>query len=132
VHVQDPQNPPTASAAAFPPPRTAERPFTPQQLDAISGWTRALNVCMVGVILLVVFLLPTDYGLVAVVAAALLQFIPTLGLTSVMRMRSALLWSILALIPYLGLIPLLIVSRKSTALLRRSGYRVGFLGARRH
>jgi hypothetical protein len=51
------------------------------------------------------------------------------NLSKKLKLRLAWLWTILTIIPLVGLIVLLVINSKATSALRASGVRVGFLGA---
>lgn len=104
-------------------------------LREIAARQRNLMYCILAYILLIVsqFVLPRDLGmfiagaaLIVSITAVVFVFMLSIALYNT---GVGVLLGVLTLIPLLGLVVLLVVNGKATAVLRQHGVRVGFLGA---
>jgi hypothetical protein len=117
-------------------PLNYQTPPPPQvDLRKIATRQRAIMLCILGEIVLFVVMAVAPTPLRPLVAlgigclgitASVFTFM--LG-TSVYGTGQGIMWGILSLIPYVGIIPLLIVNTKATNILRRHNIKVGLLGA---
>jgi hypothetical protein len=106
-----------------------------QDLYSIAIYQRIIIFCILAYLIAVVaqFAVPQELrivlGLVFMgVAVAATVFVFLLAI-KVYQVGLGVLLGILTLIPCIGLITLLIINGKATAVLQKHGYRVGFLGA---
>jgi hypothetical protein len=113
---------------------------TPEGIREIAGRQRVLILCILAGILILLGLIAGQRTLPPVVQLVLLLayygsaiagtvFVFLLA-TKIYGTGIGILLGILTLIPCIGLIVLLIVNGKTTAILKQNGVKVGFLGAR--
>jgi hypothetical protein len=120
----------------MPPTLNYAQPLQPQiDLQKVAMRQRAIMFCILGEIALIVVLygVPatmSPFVLLAILATSIIAsvFVFMLALL-VFNTTLGILLGILTLIPYLGIVPLLVVNRKATGILRQNNIRVGLLGA---
>lgn len=66
----------------------------------------------------------------ALLATTFAQVLLVIGLCRSLAVRSVVVWGVVTAVPYLGLIPLFLVSRKATKRLAAAGIPVGLFGAK--
>ena len=104
-------------------------------LRSVATYQKGILLCILAYLLLVVlqFALPPDVRFFLLLAAAALTITATVFVfllaTKVYSTGLGILLAILTLIPCIGLIVLLIINGKATAVLKAQGIRVGLLGA---
>lgn len=101
-------------------------------LREIAVWHRRFSLGILAIIvggLIVRGVDSTPLTVFALLATTFVQVLLVIGLCRSMAVRSVVLWGVVTAIPYLGLIPLFLMSRKATARLTAAGIPVGLLGA---
>ena len=104
-------------------------------LRSVATYQKGILVCILAYLLLVAlqFALPTEVRLFLALAAVAVSITATVFVfllaTKVYSTGLGVLLGILTLIPCVGLIVLLIINGKATAVLKAHGIRVGLLGA---
>ena len=112
-----------------PPPTTAS---VSGDLREIAVWHRRFSLGILAIIvggLVVRWVDSAPLTIFALLATTFLQVLLVIGLCRSMAVRSIVVWGIVTAVPYLGLIPLFLVSRKATKRLTAAGIPVGLLGA---
>lgn len=104
-----------------------------EEIRTLALWHRRFTLGILAMMVGVACLLASSsvaLKLFAILANGFLQVLLTIGLCRALRSRAAVLWALTAVVPYLGLIPLLLVSRRATKRLKQAGVPVGLLGAK--
>jgi len=102
-------------------------------LRGLAIWHRRFTLGMLAIIVGALFVRTADstpLTVFALLATTFLQVLLVVGLCRAMTSRATVLWAIVTAVPYLGLIPLLLVSRRATKRLKAAGVAVGLLGAK--
>lgn len=97
-----------------------------QDLLEIAKWQK----CMIWMILVSIGVMyfAAEHILPAAVGGGIVQFYFVYKLTSAPRLPLVLVFGVF--IPYLGLIPLLVINQKATRRLQENGFQVGLMGVR--
>ena len=107
----------------------------PEDVRAVAVYQKGILVCILVNILAVIgqFVLPASFGFVpttGIIGAGLVGVVLVFLLAvKVYGVLIGVLLGLLTFLPCLGLLVLLIVNSKATAVLRQNGHRVGLLGA---
>lgn len=102
-------------------------------LREVALWHRRFSLGILAIILGGLFVRAADSApltVFALLATTAVQVLLVVGLCRSMKMGSIPMWGVATAIPYLGLIPLFLVSRKATKQLSAAGTSVGLLGAK--
>ena len=102
-------------------------------LRELAVWHRRFSLGILTIIVGGLFVRAADSApltIFALLATTFLQVLLVIGLCRSMRLSSIVAWGVATAIPYLGLIPLFLVSRKATKRLSAAGIPVGLLGAK--
>ena len=106
-----------------------------EDLRSVAQYQKGIMVCILIYLILVFvqFAIPDELGLLLVIGVIALGLTGTVFVfllsTKVFSTGVGILLGILTLVPCIGLITLLIVNGRATAILKRNGIRVGLLGA---
>lgn len=102
-------------------------------LREVAVWHRRFSLGILAIIIGGLIVRGADSApltIFALLATTFLQVLLVVGLCRSMRSGSIVVWGAATAIPYLGLIPLFLVSRKATKRLSAAGIPVGLLGAK--
>jgi hypothetical protein len=105
-------------------------------LRSIATYQKVIVLCILVYLIAVIarFVLPTGLGLILMFAVGGVGIVATVFVfllaTKIYTTGVGILLGVLTLIPIVGLIVLLIVNGKATAILKSNGIKVGLLGAR--
>jgi hypothetical protein len=103
---------------------------------SIAIYQKGILVCILVYIIIIVsqFLIPQQFRFVLALVVLVVSIIDTVFIflltTKIYGVGLAVVLGLLSLIPFVGLIVLLIVNGKATSILRSHGVRVGLMGAR--
>ena len=102
-------------------------------LRDVALWHRRFSLGILAIIIGGLFVRAADFApltVFALLATTSLQVLLVVGLCRSLKLGSIVIWGVATAIPYLGLIPLFLVSRKATKRLSTAGIPVGLLGAK--
>lgn len=100
-----------------------------EDLRKVAVYQRGMILCILVNILLYVGMLMFPVLQIAYIIVAIVQLVFVFGLASrTYNIVAALLLTVLAIIPCLGLLILLMVNQRATSVLKANGIHVGFLG----
>lgn len=112
---------------------SASESSTATDLRTLSIWHRRFTLGILA-IMLGAFLLQaidsTPLTIFGLLATSFLQVLLTVGLCRALGFRSYVFWAIVTAVPFIGAIPLFLISRKATKRLKAAGISVGLLGAK--